>query len=674
MVGTSGARGDRSDAGAGGAPPARLLARLAEAAAAGSAPPAALLAELRTAFAPELEAAAEAPEGDPYSRQVVHAAPEVEVMVARWRPGARCAPHDHGGSSGFVVAVEGSFAEVRYGWTGADLLPVEELAHPAGEAFGFGPEVVHDMAAGSSGLSLHVYAPAPAHMHVYDLDAGEVLDLVGDFGAWIPAGEHPRTPFADLWADAEVAGTGAAPVAEASTTEATELPATELPAAERPVIWVAHTTRYRGGSAEFATAAETMRRELAADHPEADVELHALDGKADLVAEMTRLDAAGRCIAELHFVGHAGMYGPMFGSVDWPEQFSPHEWQALEIPFAPGATAWFHACRTARWFAPFFARTFGVTTYGNQGYTTVSARKDRFAWAGRTPEARRDLYLVAVPGKKTHGWAGSVRKYAGAAVEPMVACSPEPLDPTKSYDPVAELYDRAYVDIRVREAEWAWVTAHAEEARAALGRPLRVVEVGCGNGALLRQLDERGDLGSGVGLDDSAGMVERAASRSGDHPNLRFDRIVGPVIDLPDASVDVALSFLSFRYLDWDPLMAEVRRVLAPGGRLWVVDMVERPVRLRDVALLARSTLTHLRMPKRHPQFAVDLQALTSHPDWKAMVRHNPIRAEHEYRWYLESRFPGQRLEVLTATTTQRVVAFDSGPLERGATAPLSYP
>ena len=56
------------------------------------------------------------------------------------------------------------------------------------------------------------------------------------------------------------------------------------------------------------------------------------------------------------------------------------------------------------------------------------------------------------------------------------------------------------------------------------------------------------------------------------------------------------------------------------------------------------------------------------------MVRHNPIRAEHEYRWYLESRFPGRNLEVLTVTMHQRVVAFDSGPLAKGAHEPMAFP
>ncbi len=56
------------------------------------------------------------------------------------------------------------------------------------------------------------------------------------------------------------------------------------------------------------------------------------------------------------------------------------------------------------------------------------------------------------------------------------------------------------------------------------------------------------------------------------------------------------------------------------------------------------------------------------------MLRHNPIRAEHEYRWYFASRFPGTRLRLLTATLSQRLVAFDSGPLAKGSTAPLTYP
>ena len=140
------------------------------------------------------------------------------------------------------------------------------------------------------------------------------------------------------------------------------------------VYLIAYTTRYRGGGAEFERAATTLANALRARNPAAEVRLRATERKADFVREIDELWSAGERISELHFLGHSGMYGIMFGSRAWPEQFSPEEWRQLRIPFEEGATAYFHACRTARWFAPFFARTFGVCAYGHHGYTSVSTR------------------------------------------------------------------------------------------------------------------------------------------------------------------------------------------------------------------------------------------------------------------------------------------------------------
>jgi len=434
------------------------------------------------------------------------------------------------------------------------------------------------------------------------------------------------------------------------------------------MIWIGYTTRYRGGSAEFARAARTLRGELATRHPGAVITLEPVVQKQDFVDAMDRIAARHDTLDELHFLGHSGMYGIMFGSTSWPEQFSPHEWRAMRIPFAPGASAYFHACRTTRWFAPFFART-----YGHHGYTTVSARPDRFAWERLRPGKDRPVYLVCVAGRKTHGLLGALRKYiARPTVEPMTGFDPAPPDGDTSYDAVAPLYDRAFSDIRVRRDEWRWLERRLDAAHPTGSPAPRVLDIGCGNGALLLALADR--IASGVGVDASSGMIARATARARAHPRLGFHTVRSPRLPFADGSFDVITSFLSFRYLDWDPMVAEMQRVLAPGGRILIVDMVEKAPVLRDAPLLARSAALHVLRHARDRRFVRDVRALTSHPDWKTMLRYNPIRAEHEYRWYLESRFPGEKLVTLSLGRTHRLVAFDTGARHPGPVLPLSYP
>lgn len=433
----------------------------------------------------------------------------------------------------------------------------------------------------------------------------------------------------------------------------------------RDAIWIGYTTLYREGGPKFERAALTLAADKRRQFPDLEVRCERVESKADFVAAMRRLEADGARLRELHLISHSGMYGPMFGHTAWPEQFSPHEWKTLDLPFGTGAEAFFHACRSARWFAPFFARTTGVPAHGYHWYTSVSAAKDRFVWDGLARPGA-PLYIFGIPGRKSHGLVGSLKKYAGLT-RPETMQRFEPAAPAgdASYDSVAALYDEVFADIRVRGDEWAWL-----DARVPAGA--RVLDVGCGNGALLGLLAPR--LASGVGVDASPRMIDRARARNAGHTHLRFEPIDGPRLPLPDASVDVVISLLSFRYLDWDPIMQEFARVLAPGGRLLVVDMVAAPLATRELPRLLRDKARQLGQRVRHRRYHQNLARMVRDPRWHDMLRYNPIRAVHELRWYFASRFPAATVETLNLGWHARVLAFDTGPFDQGRVTPQSFP
>lgn len=90
---------------------APLFDALAAVAIRGEVPGPELLARVAQAQ-PMLSAVAQLPnDGEPYSRSILRVDDEVEIMLARWRSGHGCAPHDHGGAGGFVIPVEGAFVE-----------------------------------------------------------------------------------------------------------------------------------------------------------------------------------------------------------------------------------------------------------------------------------------------------------------------------------------------------------------------------------------------------------------------------------------------------------------------------------------------------------------------------------------------------------------------------------
>lgn len=96
----------------------------------------------------------------------------------------------------------------------------------------------------------------------------------------------------------------------------------------------------------------------------------------------------------------------------------------------------------------------------------------------------------------------------------------------------------------------------------------RVLDAGCGSGPLTAQLRARGAVVSG--FDASAAMVDLARQRLGHDADVRVADLAAP-LPYADGEFDDVLASLVLHYLeDWTGPLAELRRVLKPGGRLLV--------------------------------------------------------------------------------------------------------
>jgi demethylmenaquinone methyltransferase/2-methoxy-6-polyprenyl-1,4-benzoquinol methylase/phosphoethanolamine N-methyltransferase len=113
---------------------------------------------------------------------------------------------------------------------------------------------------------------------------------------------------------------------------------------------------------------------------------------------------------------------------------------------------------------------------------------------------------------------------------------------------------------------------------AALKPGERVLDVGCGPGSLtIPAARKAGRSGHAAGIDASPEMIA-VASRKARKQGLDIDFRVAPVESLPfeDGQFDVVLSSLMLHHLPDDVKaqgLAEILRVLKPGGRLIVIDL-----------------------------------------------------------------------------------------------------
>lgn len=190
--------------------------------------------------------------------------------------------------------------------------------------------------------------------------------------------------------------------------------------------------------------------------------------------------------------------------------------------------------------------------------------------------------------------------------ESLLAAMSEDLPAREAYDELASSYDERwgkYIDATL---------ALALEPLELSGRE-RVLDIGCGTGELERRLVQRWPALRVAGVDVSPNMLRRAADK-----RTGAALLAGEVCRLPFAagSFDVLICANAFHYFRQPTYsLAEMRRVLRPGGRLVLVDWCDDYLtcklcsvwlRWTDPAFYRTYTLRHCQMMLEQSGFVVE--------------------------------------------------------------------
>jgi ubiquinone/menaquinone biosynthesis C-methylase UbiE len=112
-------------------------------------------------------------------------------------------------------------------------------------------------------------------------------------------------------------------------------------------------------------------------------------------------------------------------------------------------------------------------------------------------------------------------------------------------------------------------------ATAQIANPKAILDVGCGTGRLLRSAHDRFPNAALEGVDAAAGMVREAEALTPPHSGIHYRQATAESLPFPDRTFDLVFSTMTFHHWsDQEKGIAEIQRVLAPGGQWLLADFM----------------------------------------------------------------------------------------------------
>ncbi|GLE53124.1 hypothetical protein ATCCBAA256_26850 [Mycobacterium montefiorense] len=126
-----------------------------------------------------------------------------------------------------------------------------------------------------------------------------------------------------------------------------------------------------------------------------------------------------------------------------------------------------------------------------------------------------------------------------------------------------------------------WRSSSTKIARELRGQRLGrdILEIGSGSGSVARQVLSANPQLAWVAMDLDPHMTQAAAARLLEFPHASARTGDATAMEFPDNSFDSVVSCLMLHHIiDWERALAEVARVLRPGGTFVGYDLVRTPL------------------------------------------------------------------------------------------------
>jgi ubiquinone/menaquinone biosynthesis C-methylase UbiE len=142
-------------------------------------------------------------------------------------------------------------------------------------------------------------------------------------------------------------------------------------------------------------------------------------------------------------------------------------------------------------------------------------------------------------------------------------------DAVACFDRWAEDYDRSFLSRHIRRIQKRIVQIMNPAQNAF------ILDVGCGTGEGIRYLHRFVKKGLLAGLDISPRMIEVAQRKFSDRTAIELKVGEADNLPWPDCTFDLAMTTFTLHHCPHpDRALYEMERVLKPGGRLFLVDLI----------------------------------------------------------------------------------------------------